>query len=339
MKPFTTIDQQIKILKDRNLKFLNEKAAREHLRSFGYYEIVNGYKDYLLEATNPDKYFEDATFEQLFSIYEMDRKLQQSVLNATLEFEIMLKSAMSYVIAETFTSDQDKYLIKSNYKSGKIHTRKDGSKYWDIDSSFIKFHKIINDNVEPFQHYRMHHKNTPPWILFKGATLGNMMHFYKLQKAELKNRIISIMLDLPLEVVEINVVNEAVKDLFSDVLTLCFKFRNRSAHSGRVYNYRPDKSNIRYNDLLHKRMGIDPANYRLGLGKNDLYTLIFGLSVLGNSSACIKLSVGSRLAIATHLSNYKNDKYKILESIGVPSFDFDLKIEDIFNKPLYIIEK
>ena len=52
MKPFTTIDQQIKILKDRNLKFLNEKAAREHLRSYGYYEIINGYKDYLLESGN-----------------------------------------------------------------------------------------------------------------------------------------------------------------------------------------------------------------------------------------------------------------------------------------------
>ena len=53
MKPFKTIDEQIEILKDRHLKFINEEAAKSNLISYGYYEIVNGYKDYLLLSSNP----------------------------------------------------------------------------------------------------------------------------------------------------------------------------------------------------------------------------------------------------------------------------------------------
>lgn len=137
MKPFTTIDEQIEILKSRNLKFLDEASAKKSLTFFGYYEIVNGYKDYLLDPDNKEYFKNDATFEHLFALYNMDKDLQAAVLDATLDFELMLKAAMSYVIGEEFTSDQNNYLRKENYKTGRIHTRNDGSKYYDIDSTFI----------------------------------------------------------------------------------------------------------------------------------------------------------------------------------------------------------
>ena len=49
MKPFKTIDEQIEILKNRNLMFLNENKARTILKNYSYYDIVNGYKDILLD--------------------------------------------------------------------------------------------------------------------------------------------------------------------------------------------------------------------------------------------------------------------------------------------------
>lgn len=45
LKPFRQIQDQINILKKRNMIFLNEDADANILRDYGYYEIINGYKD------------------------------------------------------------------------------------------------------------------------------------------------------------------------------------------------------------------------------------------------------------------------------------------------------
>lgn len=331
MKPFKSIEEQIQILKDRELKFLNEEAAKDNLISYGYYEIVNGYKDYLLISSEPDKFKEGSTFEHLFSIYEMDKAFQEAVLNATLEFELLLKSSMSYVIGEIYTSDQNKYLVKTNYKTGKSKKRKDGTKYFEIDSTFIKFHKIIDDDIEPFKHYRLIHHNTPPWILFKGATLGNMMHFFKLQKSDIKDKIVSIMFDIPLEIIKADQ-NNYIRNLFSDLLSLAFKFRNRSAHSGRIYNYKAENTKIRYNSILHKRMSIDEALYRQNFGVNDLYTLFCAFTFLKNKMISLKLSVYLSFAFNKHLNLYPEDKENLLKCIGYPNYKSNDSVDSLFNK-------
>lgn len=46
---FTTINQQIDLLKSRNLIFKSEKNAKIILESYGYYEIINGYKNFYVE--------------------------------------------------------------------------------------------------------------------------------------------------------------------------------------------------------------------------------------------------------------------------------------------------
>ncbi|WP_308553778.1 Abi family protein [uncultured Peptoniphilus sp.] len=329
MKPFTTIEDQIEILKSRNLKFLDEVSAKKSLTFFGYYEIVNGYKDYLLDQNNKEIFKDDATFEHLFALYNMDKDLQSAVLDATLDFELMFKAAMSYVIGEEFTSDQNSYLKKENYKTGKIHSRNDGSKYYDIDSTFVKFDKILNDNKEPFKHYRDVHGNTPPWILFKGATLGNMMHFFKLQRGNIKDNIISIMFGIPVEVIKADKDN-IIKNLFSDLLFLVFSFRNRAAHSGRIYNYQPEVTKIRYNEILHNRMNVNESLYRKGFGNNDLFTLFCGLTFLQNKKVALKLAVSLQLILNRHVELYKEDKPNLLKCIGYYDFTTDDSFENIF---------
>ena len=68
MKPFKTIDEQIALLKSRGLVFKNEEVAKVNLLSFGYYEIVNGYKDILLE--------EGDTFQDGFLLEEQIKYLE-----------------------------------------------------------------------------------------------------------------------------------------------------------------------------------------------------------------------------------------------------------------------
>ena len=46
MKKFNNIDSQIELLKSRNLRILNEEKAKENLKLYGYYEIVNWRQKY-----------------------------------------------------------------------------------------------------------------------------------------------------------------------------------------------------------------------------------------------------------------------------------------------------
>ena len=73
MKPFADKIQQIDILKSRNLLFLDENKAKRVLMRYGYYEIVNGYKMFLLEDNSTrERYKSGATFEHLTALYELD---------------------------------------------------------------------------------------------------------------------------------------------------------------------------------------------------------------------------------------------------------------------------
>lgn len=168
MKKFNNIDNQIELLKSRNLRILNEEKAKENLKLYGYYEIVNGYKNLLLKDI--DTYKDGVTFEHLFSLFKLDSDIKDIVLNITLEFEIILKNVLAYEIFKKYGVFESEYLKRENYK-GKRFFIKENSKVFHLDILLDKFNLIKNDNSQPFRHYRESHNHVPPWILFKGLHL------------------------------------------------------------------------------------------------------------------------------------------------------------------------
>lgn len=147
-KNFTTFEEQIKILKGRKLTFINEEGAIDALRRYGYYNIINGYKDpyvHYIEEDGEQKEFynEGVTFEQVFSLYMMDRYLRSAVMDAMLEVEDNLKTAAAHTIGEVFTAELPVYLSRTNYKPGK--PRRDGS--FQIDGVMAKFQKVLDDEM------------------------------------------------------------------------------------------------------------------------------------------------------------------------------------------------
>ena len=115
---FTTIEQQIELLKSRNLIFKSEDTAKTILETYGYYNIINGYKDYYVEKCGKDEYYRDGiTFEQITSLYFLDRALRNRLFVTILDLEEHLRSVSAYVIAEKFSSQQSEYLKFSNYQN------------------------------------------------------------------------------------------------------------------------------------------------------------------------------------------------------------------------------
>ena len=80
MKEFKTIDEQIDLLKSRNVSFTNETEAKKILLNNNYYNIINGYKDLFIENNNVFK--QGTTFEEIYALYDFDRQLR----NIFLEF-------------------------------------------------------------------------------------------------------------------------------------------------------------------------------------------------------------------------------------------------------------
>lgn len=61
IKPPTTFGEQIQILKDRGLTFINEDLAIRALKRINYYRL----SAYGLSLKENDRYFEGVTFEQI----------------------------------------------------------------------------------------------------------------------------------------------------------------------------------------------------------------------------------------------------------------------------------
>ena len=122
-----------------------------------------------------------------------------------------------------------------------------------------------------------------------------------------------------------------LKQLFSDGLSLIYRFRNRTAHSGRIYNYKSEKSKIRFNNIFHNYLGISAKSYRLGSCINDLYTLTRFYNFFKTNKLSINLNVGVSFHFKKHLLKYPNDKEYLLNEMGVPQHLLDSDIDNIFS--------
>ena len=229
-KNFTTFEEQINILKRRNLIIGNEEAAIDALKRYGYYNIINGYKEpFVIASENSDdeeKYKDGITFEEIYALFLLDRNIRISVMDAMFDVEDHLRTATAHVIAEAFTADQNKYLDRKNYKLGnKVNDH--GS--YTIDAIFNKFTNILADNTQPVKHYREDYGNVPPWILLKEASFGNIVNFIKVQKGPQKRKIISLIYGFPVSLIASNA---DVYNMFMDTIFICLDYRNFSAHGG-----------------------------------------------------------------------------------------------------------
>ena len=298
-KPFKTIEQQLDILRSRKLEIDDELAARNALSSYGYYEIVNGYKSFLLNSLSEEEEFrEGEIFSHLLSLYQLDKEIRNGVIESTLEVELALRTAIAYVISERFGEEESRYLKKSNYMRGK---KREGSTRYPLHQLFDKLNKILNEDLEPYKHYREQHGNIPPWILLKGTTFGNLVNFYKLLKPTEKSKVISICYGL-----EERFVTESTKNMFTQTLNLIHSYRNRAAHSGRMFSYKSDKS-IVYNEIFHEQMGITLKDYNAGRGQTGLHTLLTALSLFKNKRINFLLEFSIYYNSKKHCESYPQD--------------------------------
>lgn len=160
-----TFEAQLQKLKERGCIVEDEQKAIEVLKNINYYRLTA----YFLSFKKDEKtYFEGTTFENVYHIYEFDRKLRNLIFSALEEVEILLRTRLSYYFSHKYGALG--YLDKSHFGNNF-----DEERFEDLRRELIK-----HNNSKPFvQHHIKHYDgNFPLWVLVELMSFGNLSLFY-----------------------------------------------------------------------------------------------------------------------------------------------------------------
>lgn len=155
MKEFKKIDEQVQLLKSRNMVFNDEVYANRILLDNNYYNIVNGYKDLFLDE-GLENYKKGTSFEEIYSLYEFDRQLRNIFLEYILKIENSLRSLIAYYFSEEYGNDN--YLRLNNFETYigvNIKPLKKQKQIKFIQSLLCNINRNIANNIENkyIEHY------------------------------------------------------------------------------------------------------------------------------------------------------------------------------------------
>jgi len=239
-KPFTSVENQIALLKRRGITFADERAAASFLLRNSYYAVVNGYKDAFIDkqTTNivgDDQYKAGTPFEDFISLYRFDKDLRAATMQIMLDAESCMKTATVYAFCEVH-GEVDAYLDPADYCP--MSTFRNKEAYTKGLIRLLSTLQSVHDNKKHKQyikHYMHKHHCLPLWVASKCLTFGNMSSFFDYQQQKVKTRI-GIAVAKALDVNSIK-----MRQLAFAYHTLP-DFRNICAHDERLYCARVGKN-------------------------------------------------------------------------------------------------
>lgn len=220
-KVFRDTKIQIAILRSRGVVIKDPKRAKDIIGRTNYYNLINGYKDPFLQTKTPnEKYLPGTTIEEIYALYEFDRKLRILTLEYILEIEKHIKSVVSHCFSKEY--GHKNYLDSVNFDTSSTKRKKDVSAM--IQSLNEKI--ALNQNKEPsVSHYVNGKQYIPLWVLVNAISMGDISKFYanmmQKDRAEVAKRIKYGVRENELE----------------SYLFFLSTMRNRCAHDERLFSY------------------------------------------------------------------------------------------------------
>lgn len=254
-KIFKTYDEQLEILKGRNLTLGDEKKARQILESENYYNLINGYKDLFLDNTDgEEKYTDGAKFSEIYALYEFDREIRSIFLKRILKFENRIKSAIAYEFSNEYSHDN--YLKISNFDVGK-----NKENLVDISKLIANIQTDIARQLKSnssIKHYMQTYGYIPLWVLINILTLGSISKFYTLMTHRDRQKVAR-----RFRVPENNL---------KSYIKLIALFRNICAHDERFYNFK-SREIISENEI-HRKLDIEKKGRTYKYGVRDVFAVL-----------------------------------------------------------------
>jgi abortive infection bacteriophage resistance protein len=243
-KIFRDTRTQIGILKSRGIKIKSKKFAKQILLSINYYNLINGYKIPFIATTTPyETYLPGTSFNEIYALYEFDRKLRILTLEVILKIEKQVKSTIAYCFSKEHGHKD--YLSYNNFDSiGK-------NKYKHVSDLFNSLYKKIVLNIDKdhsITHYVNGKNYIPLWVLVNTLSFGDMSKLYSNMLSHDRNEVAK------------RIKWGLREDYMSSCLILISSIRNRCAHDELLYSYQ-SYAFIKQNNYLKYFQKTDTNNY------------------------------------------------------------------------------
>ncbi len=296
---YTTPEQQINKLKERHLIITDENAAKEILSVYGYSNLIKSYREpYLILANSQKVYRSGVSFDQIVSLYLLDKELRNAVIAALLDLEEHVKEAAADVIANDFGTHPDSYLNFKNYANKKKRKER-----FSLTAIITKMQNTLSTDKNPICHYQKVHGIVPPWILFKSIYLSTIVNFIDLFKPEQKDHLVNKLYDMT----TLNISESDAHLVMMDTLFLCLEYRNLAAHGGRTYNHQSTYQ-LRADNIFSSESGVVSVNFSYLL---DL------LGLLKYQQPYNRLSNTLSYEVNRHCQNYPQDMTYLAQILNV----------------------
>lgn len=211
-KPSLSIQDQLALLKARDLIVPDNQRAKRYLTFIGYYRL----SVYFLPFQNDKDKFDSGTkFDDILNLYIFDRKLKLLVLDAIERIEIAAKAVISNYMSRKFGIHW--FLMERLFQK---------KSEWEFFITTLE--KIIQKNrkKDHIKHYRDKYGSKSPyppsWNIMEILTFGNVSHLFSNLRGKHKKGISQ----------KFQLTSKSLDDLLRSVVDC----RNLCAHHERFWN-------------------------------------------------------------------------------------------------------
>lgn len=163
-----TTAEQIVILKNRGMTFMDEAAAQSLLHTISYYRLKGYWWDMQSDSIN-HTFYPNSIFENIVKRYIFDRELRLILFDAIELIEIALRTKMIYNMAIAHGGLW--YLDPSLFMNAQTHA----------ETLVILKNEFANSKEIFAVDFRNRHPQNDPdvWIIFEVASMGTLSKIYK----------------------------------------------------------------------------------------------------------------------------------------------------------------
>lgn len=252
-KEFKTLDEQLNIFKTKGLIINDEEKAKEILLMENYF-FINGYRYLFMKSNKDKKFINNATFDELYTMFLFDRNLRNILFKNLLVIENNIKSIISYQLSKKYGYKEENYLKPSNFNTDIKEQRRVN----DVVNKMKRQIRVNGEKHTATYHYINNYGYVPLWILVKVLSFGLINELYGILKPEDKYEIANYY-KLDIESMEI-------------YLALLSNYRNLCAHEDIVFDHKSQR--VIPDNRFHIMLNIPKENDVYKYGKNDIFALI-----------------------------------------------------------------
>lgn len=253
LKQFRTLDEQLEIMRNKGLTINDEQKAKEILFRENYF-FINGYRFPFMLSTKDRKFIEGTTFDELYALFQFDRKLRNIMFKHLLIVENNLKSIISYQLSKKYGIKEKDYLKPSNFTQ-------DTKKVMQVNDVINKMKRQIRVNGRQHTatfHYLSNYGYIPLWVLVKVLSFGIISELFLILKVE-DQQAISDVYHLRVETL-------------ATYLPILSNYRNLCAHEDILFDHKTQR--LIPDTEYHEDLDIPKVEEEYIYGKDDLFALM-----------------------------------------------------------------